>query len=45
MKKSLEEDYVMQFINIQKVNDKYMKDHDKNKESSHLKILGCKSFT
>ena len=37
MKKALEEDYVMQLINIQKVNNKYMKDHNKNKESSYLK--------
>ena len=37
MKKALEEEYVMQFINMQKPNKKYMKNYDKNKESSYLK--------
>ena len=37
MKKELEEEYVMQFINMQNANNKYMKNYDKNKKSSYLK--------
>ena len=37
LKKELEEEYVMQFINLQRANNKYMKDYDKKKESSCLK--------
>ena len=31
LKKELEEEYVMQFINMQRANNKYMKDYDKKK--------------
>ena len=37
MKKELEEEYITLTIDMQKVNKKYIKDYDKNKESSYLK--------
>ena len=37
MRKTLEEEYVKQFIDIAKANNKYMKDYDEKKESFYLK--------
>ena len=34
----------IQFIDMQKVNNKYMKDYDKNKESSYIKYLDVNSL-
>ena len=34
----------IQFIDMQNVNNKYMKDYDKNKESSYLKYLDVNSL-
>ena len=39
MEKDLEKEHAMQFINMQKNNDKYIKNYDKTKESSYLKYL------
>ena len=44
VEKVLKEEYVILFIDMQKLIKKYMKDYDKNKESSYLQYWDVKNL-